>query len=82
MAGLDVKPVFAWDLSRVILKVRCPQWRLEEVAEHIKLKLRNRDGSVRRFKVSRRDTFIGMGAGECMIYVDILVYLDLKRPFL
>ena len=45
------------------VKVRCPQWRLEEVAEHIKLKLRNRDGSVKRFKVSRRDTFIGMGSG-------------------
>ncbi len=44
--------------------MKCPRWRLEEVAEHIKLKLRNRDGSVRRFKVSRRDTFVGMGAEE------------------
>lgn len=32
MAGLAVKVVFSWDLTRVILKVRCPQWRLEEVS--------------------------------------------------
>lgn len=58
MAGLDVKCVFSWDLSRVILKVKAPQWRLEEVAEYMHLKKRNRDGSLRRFKVRQRDTFL------------------------
>ena len=44
--------MFSWDLSRVILKIRCPQDRLEEVAEKMHLKLKNREGAVRRFKVS------------------------------
>jgi hypothetical protein len=65
MAGLEVKCVFCWDLRRIILKIRCPQWRLEEVAEKIHMKLRNRDGAVRRFKVSRRETFAPNGhAGQ------------------
>lgn len=42
MAGLEVKCVFSWDLKRVILKIRCPQWRLEEVAERNHMKLLNR----------------------------------------
>ena len=58
MAGLQVKVVFSWDLRRVILKIKCPQWRLEEVAEYMHLKLKNRDGSLRRFRVNRRDTFL------------------------
>jgi hypothetical protein len=51
MAGLEVKCVFSWDLSRVILKIRCSQDRLEEVAEKMHLKLKNREGAIRRFKV-------------------------------
>lgn len=51
MAGLEVKCVFSWDLSRVILKIRCPQDRLEEVAEKMHIKLKNREGAIRRFKV-------------------------------
>ena len=62
MAGLEVKVSFSWDLGRVLLKIRCPQWRLEEVAEFMHLKLRNRDGTIRRFKVSRRDTFVPDGS--------------------
>ena len=42
MAGLEVKCVFSWDLKKVLLNVKCPQWRLEEVAEHIHMKLKNR----------------------------------------
>ena len=42
----------------MILKVKAPQWRLEEVAEYMHLKKRNRDGSLRRFKVRQRDTFL------------------------
>lgn len=61
MAGLDVKPVYSWDLTRIILKIKCPQWRLEEVAELMHLRLKNRDGTMRRFKVSRRETFVPMG---------------------
>lgn len=42
MAGLEVKCCFSWDLKRVLFKIRCPQWRLEEVAEHMHMKLKNR----------------------------------------
>jgi hypothetical protein len=51
MAGLEVKCVFSWDLRRIILKIRCPQSRLEQVAEKMHIKLKNREGAIRRFKV-------------------------------
>ena len=51
MAGLEVKCVFSWDLRRIILKIRCPQCRLEQVAEKMHIKLKNREGAIRRFKV-------------------------------
>ena len=53
-----MKCVFSWDLRQIILKLRCPQHRLEEMAERMHLKLKNRDGHVRRFKVSKRATFL------------------------
>jgi hypothetical protein len=53
MAGLDVKCVLSWDLKRVILKIRCPPWRLEQMAEQMHLKLKSRDGYLKQFKVGR-----------------------------
>ncbi len=58
MAGLEVKCIYSWDLRKVLLKIKCPQWKLEEVAEHMHMKMKNKDGTLRRFKVSRRDTFV------------------------
>lgn len=58
MAGLEVKCIYSWDLRKVLLKIKCPQWKLEEVAEHMHMKMKNKDGTIRRFKVSRRDTFV------------------------
>lgn len=57
MAGLDVKPIFSWDLKRVILKIRCPDWRLEEVAEKMHIRLRLRNGGYKRFKISQKDHY-------------------------
>lgn len=51
MAGLDVKCVLSWDLERVILKIRCPNWRLEQMAEQMHIKLKTRDGYLKQFKV-------------------------------
>jgi hypothetical protein len=51
MAGLDVKCLLSWDLKRVILKIRCPAWRLEQMAELMHLKLKSRDGYLKQFKV-------------------------------
>eukprot|EP01041_Mallomonas_annulata_P000654 gene654-1266_t len=61
-AGLEVKCITSWDQSRVLVKIRCPQWRQEEVAESLRLRLRVRSGELRRFKVSLRDTFVTEGA--------------------
>ena len=63
MAGLDVKCVFSWDLSRVILKVRCPKWRLEQMAEQMHMKIKTKDGYLKPFRINRRDTFALNGLG-------------------
>lgn len=63
MAGLEVKVSFGWDLRSVLLKVRCPRWRLEQMAQQMHLKLRTRDGRLRPFRVSRRDSFQAHGVG-------------------
>lgn len=57
MAGLEVKVVFSWDLRRIILKIKCPSERLEEVAEKMHLRIRRKDGTLRVFKRSKRDSF-------------------------
>jgi hypothetical protein len=62
MAGLDVKCILSWDLQRVILKIRCPNWRLEQMAEQMHLKVKSRTGYLKQFKVSRRDTFLHIDA--------------------
>lgn len=64
MAGLEVKPVFSWDLKKVILKIRCPNWRLEEVAEKMHIRLRLRNGGFKRFKISQRDHFATTSDGS------------------
>eukprot|EP01037_Dinobryon_pediforme_P047751 gene47751-62164_t len=38
------------------------KWRLEEMAEQMNLKVKTRNGFMKRFKVSRRDTFLPFGA--------------------
>ena len=66
LAGLEVKCVFSWEMNKIILKIRCPNWRLEEVAERINLKLRRRDGQIKRFKISRREHFLPAGNDGCI----------------
>ena len=58
MAGLEVKPVFSTNLKKVILKIRCPTWRLEEVAERMHIRLRLRTGGFKRFKISQRELYV------------------------
>ena len=64
MAGLVVRCVYSWDLERVLLEVRCPQWRLEEMAERMHMKLRRRNGKLRRFRISHRDDFAETSNGS------------------
>ena len=58
LAGLEVKPVFSWDLKKVILKIKCPNWRLEEVAERMHIRLRLRTGGYKRFKIAQRELYV------------------------
>ncbi|RYG67325.1 hypothetical protein EON64_07705, partial [archaeon] len=62
LAGLDVKVVYSYDLYRVILKLKCPAWRLEQMAEQMRIKIKTRGGYMKPFRVSRRDSFIPYGA--------------------
>lgn len=47
-AGLETQRVYALDTRRVMLKVRCPVDRLEDVAEALKLKLKTKSGKLLR----------------------------------
>ena len=48
-AGLETQRLYALDTRIVMLKVRCPVDRLQDVAEALKLKLKTKDGKLRRF---------------------------------
>ena len=46
-AGLETQRVYALDTRKVMLKVRCPLIRLQDVAEALKIKLKTKDGEWR-----------------------------------
>jgi hypothetical protein len=62
MAGFKVKCVFSWDLKRVIFKIKCPNSILESTAEKMRLKIKSKNGYLKQFKVSKRDTFMCLGS--------------------
>lgn len=43
-AGLETQRLYALDTRKVMIKVRCPVDRLQDVAEALKLKLKTKDG--------------------------------------
>lgn len=43
-AGLETQRLYALDTKKVMIKVRCPVDRLQDVAEALKLKLKTKDG--------------------------------------
>lgn len=45
-AGLETQRIYALDTSKVMIKVRCPAERLQDVAEALKLKLKTKDGKL------------------------------------
>ncbi|CAM9717618.1 unnamed protein product [Choristocarpus tenellus] len=59
MSGLDVERLYGLDRRNVMLKIRLPRHKLEEVAEEMRLRMRRRDGTMARFKKDRRGTFTG-----------------------
>ena len=44
MAGLETQRLYSVDTRRVMLKVRCPEDRLTDVAEVLRLKMKTVDG--------------------------------------
>jgi hypothetical protein len=48
-AGLETQRLYALDTKKVMIKVRCPVDRLQDVAEALKLKLKTKDGEIDRF---------------------------------
>lgn len=46
------------DGRHAILQVRCPRYVLEQFAEKMNLRVRNRDGKFTRYKIKKRDSFI------------------------
>jgi len=49
-AGLETQRLYALDTRRVMIKVRCPLDRLQDVAEALKLKLKTKDGDYAPFR--------------------------------
>ena len=46
--------MYALDTRRVMIKLRCPPERLEDVAEVLRMKLKTRDGTYMAFRESIR----------------------------
>lgn len=49
LAGLETQRVYSVDTRRVMIKIRCPEDRLTDVAEVLRLKMRTKDGSFAPF---------------------------------
>ncbi|KAL7532498.1 hypothetical protein ACHAXR_004666, partial [Thalassiosira sp. AJA248-18] len=49
-AGLETQRIYGLDTRKVMLKVRCPVDRLQDVAEALKLKLKTNDGEFAPFR--------------------------------
>jgi hypothetical protein len=56
-AGLETSRVYSLDPNRVMIKVRCPTYRLVDVAEVLKLKIRTQDNSYVAFSMDMIDLY-------------------------
>ncbi|KAA0171600.1 hypothetical protein FNF28_00533 [Cafeteria roenbergensis] len=56
-AGLKAKRVRSLNRRKWLIKVRAPEWRLEEEAERLRLRMRRRDGGWSKFRRSIRHAF-------------------------
>lgn len=45
-AGLETQRLYALDTKKVMIKVRCPVDRLQDVAEALKMKLKTKEGKL------------------------------------
>jgi hypothetical protein len=56
-AGLETSRVYSLDPNRALIKVRCPTYRLLDVAEVLKLKIRTQDGTYVAFSLDMIDLY-------------------------
>jgi len=78
-AGLEGKRVYALDTKRVMLKLRCPEERLEDVAEVLKMKLKTRNGSYIAFRESIRKKFTSVGDKVSKMDEDKVIFRSSER---
>lgn len=57
LAGLETQRIYAIDTRRVMIKVRCPEDRLTDVAEVLRLKMETVDGSFAPFREDTAHVF-------------------------
>lgn len=50
LAGLETQRVYSVDTRRVMIKIRCPEDRLTDVAEVLRLKMKTKEGSFAPFR--------------------------------
>jgi hypothetical protein len=50
LAGLETQRIYSVDTRRVMIKIRCPEDRLTDVAEVLRLRMRTKDGSFAPFR--------------------------------
>eukprot|EP00977_Amphora_coffeiformis_P008293 scaffold1878_cov170-Amphora_coffeaeformis.AAC.6 len=56
-AGLDIQRVYSLDRRQVILKINCPSYRIMDVAEVLRVKLKTWDGSFASFRQDLIDLY-------------------------
>ena len=57
-AGLQAKRVRSLSRRTWLIKIKCPEWRLEIEAEKLRLRMRRRDGGWSKFKRNMRAAFV------------------------
>ena len=78
-AGLETKRVYALDTKRVMIKLRCPAERLEDVAEVLRMKLKTKDGTFVAFREGIRKKFLGVGGSGSRLDEDEVVFRSSER---
>lgn len=56
-AGLDTERIYALDTKTVMIKIKCPEDRLMDVAEVLRLKMKTTQGYFAPFKENEKDIF-------------------------
>eukprot|EP00804_Cyclotella_cryptica_P011221 CCRYP_007732-RA/>CCRYP_007732-RA protein AED:0.04 eAED:0.04 QI:151/1/1/1/1/1/8/72/1904 len=63
-AGLETQRIYALDTRKVMIKVRCPVDRLQDVAEALKLKLKTKDGDFAPYREDLITHFVPTNDGQ------------------